>query len=112
VDADGHVLISADCLLDVQLSPGLPPDLVLKPEVVTADIQLSGLHVNRVSHLEGALARELSGTMQSIINKKLDDKRPKLVAKLNRQIAKHEDDLRFSLSDSIKARWSKFTGDE
>ena len=109
VDADTDVKIVIDCRLDVQLDPTrLPPDVILKPEVVNADIEISKFRINRISHMEGALARELSRGLQKLLEKKIDEKRPKLVKKINRQIKKHEDDLRISMHDAIKEKWNSF----
>lgn len=111
LDADADVRIQLDCRLDVQLDGGrFPPDIVLKPEVTNARIRLRDLHVNRISHFDGPVVRELGDGLRRIVQSKINDKQAKLTEKINRQIAKHEDDLRISLHDAWKERWDKFQG--
>jgi len=105
LDADARVTVVALCRLDVDLDPSkFPPDVILQPEIVDADIQISRFDVNRISHFDGPIARELGGNLKQVLEQKIEEKRPKLVQRINRQIVKHEDDLRLSLHDAIKER--------
>jgi hypothetical protein len=110
IDADADIRIQLACQLDIQLDPGrFPPDLVLKPEVTEAKIRLADLHVNRLSHFDGPVVRELGDGLRSVVQARIREKQPKLTEKINRQIARHQDDLRISLHDAWKKRWDEFS---
>lgn len=100
-EGDATVRITLDCNLDVQLDlKRLPPDLVLHPEVSDVRVELMEFKLQRIGELEGPLVEELGEMLHAVVQEKLDEKRPSLVAKMNRQIAKHADDLRVSPQQS------------
>lgn len=109
LDADADVILDLDCTLDVDfVATRFPPDVILKPKVDDASLNVRRFRVNRVSHFDGPVARELGDSLKKMVVKKVNEKRPKLVAKINRQIAKNEDKLRLSLSDAMRDRWHRF----
>ena len=109
IDADADVILDMDCTLDIDLmATRFPPDVILKPTVNDASLRVRRFRVNRVSHFDSPVARELGDSLKKIVIKKVNEKRPKLVAKINRQIAKNEDKLRLSISDSLRSRWDEF----
>ncbi len=111
LDADAEVRLVLDCRLDVELDLSrLPPDVVLRPEVVQAEVQLAEFRVNRISHLDGPVARELGNGLKQVLRKQMDHYEPKMVAKMNRQIERHQDDLRLSLHEAWQKRWQEFQG--
>jgi hypothetical protein len=104
--------ISADALADVDLSllcrmtteldaKHLPPDILLKPEVTEAQLRLRSFRLKRVSKADGPVIRELGDGVADIVRKKLAEKNTELVAKINRQIAKREEDLRLSMRELV-----------
>jgi len=108
LDADAEVEITAQCCLDIQMDPTrFPPDLILKPEVTGANVRLKHVRINRISHFDGPVVRELSSGLKRLLREKIDEKRPQMVTKINRQIKRHEDDLRFSMNDTWQTYWTK-----
>lgn len=108
IDADADVILDLDCTLEIDLVPTrLPPDVVLKPRVHNASLSVERFRVNRISHFNGPIVRELGDRLKKIVMERVNEKRPRLVAKINRQIAKNEDKLRLSLSDAIRQRWDQ-----
>ena len=110
LDADADVLLNLDCNVEVEVLPTrIPPDVVIKPEVTDAGLRVRRFRVNRVSHFDGPVARELGDSLKDVLLDKVNDSRPKLVSKINRQIAKNDDKLRFSLSDMLMDKWRGLT---
>lgn len=110
-DADARVRLRAHCLVAVRLDPSrLPPDVVVEPEVTQADIRLLDFRLNRLSDVGGPLARPLGKALEKLVDDKLEDKRKQLPEKINRRIARHQDDLRFSLHDVLRSPWSAMAG--
>lgn len=109
--------ISADAVADIELDVAFemtteldasqfPPDLVLKPVATAADLRLVQFKLKRVSKADGPIIRELGDGLEDVLRKRLADKRDKLTEKINKAIAKNSDELRLSLHDLVKQRWS------
>ena len=107
-DAESRVQLQVDCYVGFEMDgKRFPPDVVIKPKINAADIQLIDFEVKRISHIKGKLAREMGRTMRSTIEKQIAKKREKLPAKINKQIEKKQDRLRLSLSDLLNSKWGK-----
>lgn len=76
-----------------------PPDVVLRPQVTEAHVELAAFRLRRVGQLEGPLMKPLGQGLREVLEEKLEDTNATLVAKLNRQIAKKQDKLRLSAAD-------------
>ena len=63
--------------------------------------------MQRLSKADGPIVREFGDGLEDILRKDLRDKNERLVGKLNRQIEKHQDDLRLSVSDWMKQTFTK-----
>lgn len=83
----------------------LPPDLVIRPKVIDVDISVEDFRIDRVSKAGGEIARQVTRAARSAIEKKLESEAPKLANKINRQIQKKQDKLRFSMADAAKSKW-------
>jgi hypothetical protein len=106
VDATADVELRMDCQLGMTLDPSkLPPDVILRPEVMDADLTTHSFRVHRISKAKGPLARELGHRLHDVLVRKVDEKKARIVAKINRQIAAHEDQLRLSLHDALVSKW-------
>jgi hypothetical protein len=111
VDADADVRLIIGCRLDVRLDLSrFPPDIVLLPEVMDADLHITDFRVNRISHFDGPVARQLGEALEKILSQKIEEQRPRLVTRINQQITKHQDDLRISLHDTLREKWEAFAG--
>lgn len=107
ISAEGiaDVQLRLTCLVATQLDvTKLPPDFIIQPEVTDAKLELLDFKLNRISKADGPVVRELSHSVENIMQEKLAEKNQKLVSKINRQIEKHRDQLRLSLSDLVKKK--------
>lgn len=106
-EADARVRLRASCQLALRLDPSrLPPDVVLKPTVDRAELELLDFRLRRVSDLHGPLVRQLGRALEDVVEDKLTASRDRLPEKFNRQIDKQQDKLRFSLHDLLTSRWA------
>lgn len=106
-EADARVRLRASCQLALRLDPSrLPPDVVLKPTVERAELELLDFRLRRVSDLHGPLVRQLGRTLEDLVEDKLAASRDRLPEKFNRQIDKQQGKLRFSLHDFLTSRWA------
>jgi hypothetical protein len=104
--ADARVRLRVHCNLGLQLDPTkLPPDVILDPQVTDAALELVDFRLRRISDLHGSVVHELGKGVRDVIEHKLEEKRPRLVQKINRQIAKHPRAIRLSLHDLVASKW-------
>lgn len=101
LEADARVRFLARA--DVHIQPDyrkLPPDLVIRPHVQTADLQLEWFDVHRLSSLHGDPADALGAAAEALLRRKwLEPQRERLAERINAQIERREDRLRLSISD-------------
>ena len=104
IEGDTHIQLELDCEVGarMQLVAGLP-GVVVEPRVTDARLDLSKLHLRRISHAKGPLVKELSHGVQRTIEHEL--KGPKLTKKLNRAIERNRDHLEFSVSELLDSSW-------
>lgn len=81
-----------------------PPDVVLRPSVTEAKIEMVSFRLQRLSHLDGPLVKHLGEGLRGVLDNKLERTNATLVAKLNHQIAKKRDKLRWSSSDWMQKK--------
>ena len=109
-DADARVRVRIQAEVAVQLDISrLPPDIVLHPRVISAEVELVSYRLNRVSQLHGPLAKHLGNGLRELIEDRVADANDSLVGKLNRQIDKKRDRLRLSLTKSLTKQWTNWT---
>ena len=97
-DAESVVQLKLKCEVDVDINvKQFPPAFVLQPVVTAADMHIADFRLNRISDLDGPLVRELGDQLHDVLNRQLDQRREKLVHKINRQIEKNQDDLTLEL---------------
>ncbi len=84
----------------------LPPDVALDPKVDAATLELHEFKLYRVSDVGGEVAQQLGRTVRTFLDSKIDDGNQKLPTKINKQIAKKQDRLRFSMHDLVVSKWS------
>ncbi len=111
VEADADVRLRIWCQLGLRLDwTHLPPDVLLVPTVTRAELAVTGFRVHRISKLGGVAARELGRSLERILRDKIEEKQDELPEKINRQIAKHEDRMRFSMSGFAARKWRALVG--
>jgi len=102
-DAWSDVELAMKCEMSTSLDPTkLPPDLLLQPRFVDAELKLVQFKLERLSHADGPVIRELGDGLEDLLRKELQEKNQRLAVKLNRQVDKHQDDLRLSVTDWMK----------
>jgi hypothetical protein len=105
-NAQADIRFRATCSLGSRLDPSrFPPDLLLEPEVTDADLELVDFRLQRVSQLNGSLAHELGKALHDVIEDRIDKEDRRLPEKINRQIDKNRDRLRFSIRDVLDSQW-------
>ena len=107
-EATTDVRLDARCELKMDFNySAFPPSVELKPAVHAADIRVGNLHVRRLGQMKGRVAEEFSGAVKSVLNAEIARRRKDLPRKINKKIAKKQDDLKISLGE-----WLKFSGEK
>ena len=105
-EADAVARLWACCEVGVELDPRrLPPDIVVRPVVTDAKLELVDLRLRKFGYLQGPIAKQLGEGIEEIVQERLADDNRDLAAKLNRQIAKQQDRLRFSPQQWFQKQW-------
>lgn len=105
-EADARVRLWAHCEIATRLDPTrFPPDVYLDPEVKAAKFDIPEFKLRRVGHADGPIVRSLSNAAREALEDKLREDNAKLVASLNRQIAKQEKKLKLSLADVMSSKF-------
>jgi hypothetical protein len=111
---NAHVV--ADATVAVQLSGEVRfefltgadfPGVAVEPRFTALDIQLREFDLQQVSKLDGIAAHELGEGMKPQLQRELNRREEKIVAKLNRSLEKRYDQLRFSPQAFVASGWSK-----
>ncbi len=100
--------VTIDLSLEVTTSidpTKFPPDVIVEPHIRDAKVRLSQLKLHRISKASGPIVRELGDALEKVARRELAERNEKLVLKMNQQIDKKKDELRFSLSDLVKHKW-------
>ena len=96
------------CEVGFKLVPGkYLSDIVIEPKVTAVDLHLVDLDVQRISKIEGWAAHEIGAAIKGTIKDELENRGPKIAAKLNKSIAKRQDKLRFSPQQFLTSAWGK-----
>ena len=105
-EADAVARLWASCEVGVELDPRrLPPDIVVRPVVTQAKLELVDLRLRKFGVLQGPVAKQLGEGLEEIVQERLADENRDLAAKLNRQIEKQQDRLRFSPQQWLQKQW-------
>jgi hypothetical protein len=108
-NAEAEVRLRVRCSLSAKLdSSAMPPAVVLEPVVSEADLKLINFRLHRISQAHGPVVHELGKALREILEDELAKRRHKLPDKINRQIAKNQDNLRLSLQDVLGSQWGGF----
>jgi hypothetical protein len=109
-DAEADVHLRLRCEVSVRFDfADLVPAVSIQPEVTDADLRLVTFRVRRISKLDGPLVHELGKNLRGVLERKIEQKRAKMVARINRQINKHPEKLRFSVADLGRRAWDELT---
>ncbi|WP_145075666.1 hypothetical protein [Aureliella helgolandensis] len=96
-NADANCRLTLDGTVEFQMNIlRLPPDIVIKPHIDRAHVELTHYRVRRVSQIGGDTAKFLGNSMRGVVDEKLADLNGKLAGKINTQLEKKSDKLHFS----------------
>ena len=105
VNADATCKMTMSGTVQFQLNPlKLPPDVIIKPHVDHAEVELSYFRVRRVSQIGGDFAKALGEGARGVVDKKIEETNEKLVAKINKQIDKQQSKMVFSMQDWLQSK--------
>ena len=105
VNADATCKMTMSGTVQFQLNPlKLPPDVIIKPHVDRAVVELSYFRVRRISQIGGDFAKALGEGAQGVIDKKIEETNEKLVQKINKQIDKQQSKMVFSLQNWLQSK--------
>jgi hypothetical protein len=107
-EAEADVRLRLRCEAGVRFDfANILPAATIEPKVTAADLRLIRFRVLRISRLDGPLAHELGKGLRGVLENKIESKRHKMVAKINRQIDKNKDKLRLSIADLGRRAWDE-----
>jgi hypothetical protein len=79
----------------------------IEPHVNSVALRLVDLKVERIDKLNGELANELGRGLKDVVAEELKKREPEVAGKINAEIAKHRDRLRFSPTQIADLGWDK-----
>jgi hypothetical protein len=104
-NADAVCKLTMSGSVQFHLNPlKLPPDVIIKPHVETAFVELSYFRMRRVSQIGGDFAKALGEGAKGVIEDKIEDTNRKLVDKINQQIDKQQSKMVFSMQDWLQSK--------
>jgi hypothetical protein len=109
----GEATIAARLDLSVAIHPVLGAGfgtIEVQPEVTAIDLRLVDLNLKRLDLIRGDLAHELGHAFEDILAGELHKKEGEITKKINLEIAKQKDKLRFSPSQIANIGWEKIQG--
>jgi hypothetical protein len=99
-EADATVRLTMTCEAGLKFdSAKFPPDVAIAPKVTSAQLDLLVFNLHSISDADGPLVRKLGDGLHDVLQEELDERRTKLVEKINRAIDKHSGKLRLSVHD-------------
>ncbi len=105
LDADAVVRLTVSGKVYFKLNPlKLPPDVLLRPKVEQAVVELQYFRVRRISQIGGDFAKVLGEGARGVLENKIEETNGKLVEKMNRQIEKQHHKLVLSLQDWLQSK--------
>jgi hypothetical protein len=77
------------------------------PHVNNVGLRLVDLKVERIDKIGGDIAKELGKALKDVVADELHKREPEIAGKINKEIDKHRDKLRFSPSQIANLGWDK-----
>ena len=102
-DADAKVRLRVDCLVGIEFRiADSTPRLCLSPRVTDAGIELTDFRLQRISKLDGPGVHKFGHLLSDVLQEEIDQRRGKMVDRINGQIDKHRNVLTVSPADLMK----------
>ena len=103
-DASARVHLTLDCQASIAMDPTeIPPAVLLKPEIVAAEIQLAEFQLRRISKLGADVSDEIGDALRSYVRRRVASKGEKVANKINGRIEANQDKLRLSLAELARS---------
>ena len=104
-NADAACRLTIDGTVQFQMNVlKFPPDIIIKPHIDHAHIELTHYRVRRISQVGGDVAKVLGNSLRGVVDEKLEDMNSKLADKINKQIDKNSHRLFFSTQDWLRSK--------
>lgn len=104
-NADAQCRLTLEGTVAIQMNIlKLPPDVMIRPEVTNARVDLTYYNVRRISQIGGEFAQALGNGLRKTLDDKIEDMNGKLAGKINAQLAKKSDRLSFSGQDWLQTK--------
>lgn len=84
-----------------------PPDIIMIPRATSARLGFDEFRIDRISKVGGEVAQQITKQVRSKLDEKIEEQEKKIVVKINKQLAKKQDEFRLSIADAMKSRWTK-----
>jgi hypothetical protein len=110
VNAQGHAKVRLQVAIEMDVRMGIsnfPPDIIMIPRATTARLQFDEFRIDRISKVGGEVAQQITKHARSKLDEKIEEQEQKIVAKINKQLEKKQDEFRLSISDAMKSRWTQ-----
>lgn len=112
-ESTARVELRMTCQLALKLDLSrLPPDVLLRPKIESAQIRVTEFEVDKVSKVGGEVAEQLGRLAEGLLKRKLEEQGERLPAKLNAKIEKNPDRWRLSLADMAASGWAGWLGEK
>jgi len=72
--------------------------------VRNANLLIQNFRLDRISRVDGALARSLSASVREVLEHELQRRNEKLLTQINRQLEKNRDKFHVSLRDTLRGK--------
>lgn len=112
ISAKGHSKVRLVVSIELEVKMGvlkLPPDIVFVPVATNADLIVDEFRIDRISKAGGEFSQQVTKGVRSKLDEKIDEKKTKLLEKINKQLADKSDELRISIADAVKSKWTGTT---
>lgn len=107
IEAEAHVEVRLDIEIGMTTVADSWGTIEIQPEVTDVGLRLVDLRVRRISKIGGDVAKELGNATEDILNGELRKREEEVRKKINAEIEKNREKLRFSPAQIAEIGWDK-----
>jgi hypothetical protein len=110
IGVEGHTQVRLVVSIELEVKMGgsvFPPDLVFVPVATDADLVVDEFRIDRVGKAGGEFAQQVTKGVRTKLDEKINEKKQKLLKKINKSLTKQQDKLRISIADAVESKWTK-----
>jgi hypothetical protein len=107
---EGHTQIRLVVSMELEVKMGgatFPPDLLFVPVATNAELVVDEFRLDRIGKAGGEFAQQVTKGVRSKLDEKIAEKQQKLLKKINTELTEKQADLRISIADAMKSKWTK-----